>query len=623
MNKFGYDPLMHRLTDISADTSGALEHQQGKPPTPFHRLHYDYDQVGNITHLQNRVSVQPWRNAAVFVGPQDVTYTYDNLYQLKTLTGKYRPHVAYGYQYSDSYTYDEIGNMTKKAQSQDRLVWTNQNVTPTTDPVQAMAQLNGSTFDHNVTGLTYSLDYQYANGRPHAASTLSETLPNQAPSPRAVAYDANGNNLGNTFKGTTRTQTWDEEDRLKQVTTGATSLAKFKYNEQGERTKKQTAAGDSWYVNQYFVLQPNNLPTKHIFAGETRLVSKTDAIYMQAPAISYYHGDNLGSTSYTSASNQDLLQHERYFAFGELWRPGAEQEENDQGRPDNLRREYLFLSKEWDVDTSLYYFGARYFDPHADAWQSPDPILASFMQGVPNGGVFAPPNLGLYSYAWNNPVILSDPKGLAPENDRVSVTGKGRHQVTRIVFDEGDPEIKPDRPINQGHTPEQEAGLSGLTSNVPVACTTCTLVEEGGKVAVPSSPADLAIEAAAGPVGAIVGKIAGRIFRAAKLLGRATRGGPKLLRAITTPTTLAQAVGNQGQVLVNQALKGRTPLTHLTLAERAEAARFFRSAAEQTTGRFKDAAAEFNRLRADYLEGLTNEVPGTLPDFMARRGYGR
>src|SRR5207302_252637 len=43
----------------------------------------------------------------------------------------------------------------------------------------------------------------------------------------------------------------------------------YRYNPGGERIKKQTAAGDAWYVNQYFVLLPNNLPTKHIFAGET------------------------------------------------------------------------------------------------------------------------------------------------------------------------------------------------------------------------------------------------------------------------------------------------------------------------------------------------------------------
>jgi hypothetical protein len=55
-----------------------------------------------------------------------------------------------------------------------------------------------------------------------------------------------------------------------------------------ERTQKQTAAGDAFYVNQFFVLQPSGiLPTKHIFAGETRIVTKTDPI-SQVPMISCY-----------------------------------------------------------------------------------------------------------------------------------------------------------------------------------------------------------------------------------------------------------------------------------------------------------------------------------------------
>ena len=38
-------------------------------------------------------------------------------------------------------------------------------------------------------------------------------------------------------------------------------------------------------------------------------------------------------------------------------------------------------------------------------------MLASYMQGEGNGGVFAPQNLGLYSYRWNNPVRMRDPDG--------------------------------------------------------------------------------------------------------------------------------------------------------------------------------------------------------------------
>lgn len=44
-------------------------------------------------------------------------------------------------------------------------------------------------------------------------------------------------------------------------------------------------------------------------------------------------------------------------------------------------------------------------------WQSPDPILDEYMDGKPNGGVFNPKNLGLYSYTANNPINLVDPDG--------------------------------------------------------------------------------------------------------------------------------------------------------------------------------------------------------------------
>jgi RHS repeat-associated protein len=425
-NQYAYDPLTRRLATVTASARGPQEQQQNRPPTSFHKLQYTYDRVGNVLHMKNNVSVQPWKNAPVFMGPLDVTYGYDNQYQLTSTSGKYRGNVAYGYQYSDTYRYDETGNITRKAQSQDRLVWDNQTVnTNDADPVST--QLAGSRFDRNLAPVTYTLDYQYTGPRPHATNAITETQPGQAAATRTYSYDTNGNNTGNTFRNVTRTQVWDEESRLKQVTIGGGSVATFRYDDGGERTKKHTSAGDSWYVNQYFVLQPGNRPTKHIFAGETRIASKTDPISMQTPVVTYYHPDHLGTTSYVSSATQDLIQHERYFAFGELWRPNGEQEEVLSTTD---RRDWLFTSKEWDVDTSLYYFGARYFDPHADVWQSTDPMLAGYMRGAPNGGVFGPGHLGLYTYALNNPIALRDPNGLAEMGgiDAVTIREDQRRQ---------------------------------------------------------------------------------------------------------------------------------------------------------------------------------------------------
>ncbi len=59
---------------------------------------------------------------------------------------------------------------------------------------------------------------------------------------------------------------------------------------------------------------------------------------------------------------------------------------------------YLFNGKELDVATGLYYYGARYYDPHLSQWVSKDPALANFIQGIDTD----PKHLGLYAYAFNN-----------------------------------------------------------------------------------------------------------------------------------------------------------------------------------------------------------------------------
>ena len=406
-NKYVYDPFTRRLSDVNADSQVS-----GRPLTPFHRLHYSYDKVGNVTRMTNNVSVRPHLNAGVFVGPLDVSYTYDNLYQLRSTNAKYRPHVAYGYQWADTLTYDETANIKTKAQTHDRLVWDTQTVnTNDTNPV--VTQLAGSRFDHNTANLSYTLAYKYTGSRPHAASSIDETPGGTTtPLPRTYSYDANGNNTGHTFQLNTRQQIWDDENRLKEVKLNNGTVAQFRYDDTGERTKKYipgSGAGDSWYVNQFFVLLPGNRPTKHIYAGETRIASKTDTITLQTPVLHFYHPDHLGTTSYISDKDQNLVQHERYFAFGELWRGGEPQEETDLSRPIGDRRDWLFTGKEWDTDTKLYYFGARYFDPHTSVWQGPDPILASYMKRGPAGA--SAKNLGLYSYGWNNPIVVRDPDG--------------------------------------------------------------------------------------------------------------------------------------------------------------------------------------------------------------------
>ncbi|WP_199693728.1 RHS repeat-associated core domain-containing protein, partial [Sorangium cellulosum] len=57
--------------------------------------------------------------------------------------------------------------------------------------------------------------------------------------------------------------------------------------------------------------------------------------------------------------------------------------------------------------------GARSYEPQLGVWLSPDPILDQYMRGAPNGGVYEPIHLGVYTYTRNNPLMFVDPTGLA------------------------------------------------------------------------------------------------------------------------------------------------------------------------------------------------------------------
>ncbi len=112
----------------------------------------------------------------------------------------------------------------------------------------------------------------------------------------------------------------------------------------------------------------------------------------------------------------DEWEHMEYTAYGEQW--------IDEGS-DRSVIGYRFTSKEWDSETGLYYFGARYMDPTTSRWMSADPDMGKYLPATPiddnarksngnlpgEGGVFNFLNLAVYHYAANNPIRYNDPTG--------------------------------------------------------------------------------------------------------------------------------------------------------------------------------------------------------------------
>lgn len=104
----------------------------------------------------------------------------------------------------------------------------------------------------------------------------------------------------------------------------------------------------------------------------------------------YYHPDHLGSSSYLTNLDGEVVQHIEYVPFGEVF---LEEKNSKWNTP------YLFTSKELDRETGLYYFGARYQDPKLGIFISVDPMAEKFK------------GWSSYTYTLNNPVRFIDPDG--------------------------------------------------------------------------------------------------------------------------------------------------------------------------------------------------------------------
>ena len=104
----------------------------------------------------------------------------------------------------------------------------------------------------------------------------------------------------------------------------------------------------------------------------------------------FYHSDHLGSTSYITDDHANITQYDAYLPYGELL---VDEHSSSEDLP------YKFNGKQFDEETGLYYYGARYMNPVASIWYGVDPLAEKY------------PNISSYCYTINNPIRYIDIKG--------------------------------------------------------------------------------------------------------------------------------------------------------------------------------------------------------------------
>jgi RHS repeat-associated protein len=197
------------------------------------------------------------------------------------------------------------------------------------------------------------------------------------------AYDLNGNMTA----GAGRTFTYDYDNRPTSIVFNDNAVMSV-YDAGGRRVKKMATVGSvnkiTTYIGDIYECTEGQC-AKYVFAGSERIAK------LDSSGAHFYHTDHMGSSTVITNDNTVNEQDIFYYPYGEIHTNSG----TDEAR-------HKFTGQEWDAETGLYYYGARYYDPKLARFISADTVVPY---------VYHPQSLNRYSYVVNNPVILTDPSG--------------------------------------------------------------------------------------------------------------------------------------------------------------------------------------------------------------------
>ena len=338
-------------------------------------LNYQQSPINSLTYGYNALSLRESEQNDIING-NSRSFIYDPQRQLKEVHSSINPQSG---NLTHSYAYDPIGN------------WQSLEIPGT-----------------EVTGtFTANSVNQYTSIRlPGVGATYIPT------------YDDNGNM---TFDGNDKHYAWNDENRLKAVTTGSNRV-EFSYNGLGWRVEKRVYAAPDATTPQKvtrFVYDGVNLAEELDYSPVTThqsllrsytlgldlsqtfegaggvggLLAVTDfslSTNNSQPSTFFYSYDGNGNVTDLVDGGGTVVAHYEYSPFGSVvTKTGGYADINP----------FRWSTKYQDDETGLVYYGLRYYSPGMGRWISRDPIEE-------DGG------LNIYGFVNNAPIDLYDSIGL-------------------------------------------------------------------------------------------------------------------------------------------------------------------------------------------------------------------
>lgn len=385
---YGYD-LANRLESVSTpvvtgdpssgeieythDTAGRLireEYPDGK------QVSYDRDGNGNVTKL-------------TYPGGYYVTRVFDKLNRLTQLklNGSSSAAIEFGYDELNrrtDLTY-ENGTTCEYGYQLDDLMTA---LTQTFDSA-SVAFGYGYNAAHELT--SQSVDDSGYMRHPSGGGTVSYGTANdlnQYPTVASVSqsYNSNGCLTGDG----TWTFGYDTENRLTSAAKTGVS-ASYLYDPLGRQVQKQVGSTKTRFIYAGFQRIADydgsgTLVARYVYGASVdeplMVVNGSNTV------VAYLHHDKIGSIIATTDAGGDVINSYKYLPWGE----GGTLSGTTFG----------YTGQRYDAETGLYYFKNRYYSAALGRFLQPDPVLYN-------------DSLNTYQYALNNPLMATDPYGLAAD----------------------------------------------------------------------------------------------------------------------------------------------------------------------------------------------------------------